>query len=107
MKPFAAAHGATGQPTFAVPGADSIYHYSDVTTADTVTVPSEATIALFSATGDFYVRWDGGTAVVPSSAVEDGTGSEVNPIARAVKPGQTFSIVSETAIVVSICFYSN
>ena len=73
--------GADGHNTYAIPGSKDIYHYHDITSADTITVPAGAKFALFSANADFFARYDGSAAVVPSSDVEDGTGSELNPVA--------------------------
>ena len=99
--------GADGFNTFAIPGSKDIYHYYGPTVADTITVPAGARFALFSASADFFARYDGSAAVVPSSAVEDGTGSELNPIARSVKPGDTISIIcAEATTTISVSFYS-
>ena len=99
--------GADGYNTFAIRGSTDIYHYHDITTADTITVPAGARFALFSASDDFFARYDGQAAVVPSSDVEDGTGSELNPIVRAVKAGETISIIAAAAAtIVTVSFYS-
>lgn len=97
--------GANRNNTYAVPGTDTIYTYKSGS-ALTVTVPSNGEFVLFSATDDFYVRWDGGTASVPTGNVVDGTGSEANPIVRDVKPSQTFSIIGADAnTIVTMSFY--
>lgn len=69
-----------------------------------VTVPTDAHYAIFSANADIWVKI-GGTATVPSGDTTDGTGSELNPRARKVDPGQTIGVISEYAAKVSIAFY--
>lgn len=78
--------------------------------AETITAPDGATHVNFSATGPYFVRWDGGAAAVPGADIIDGTGSEVNPAFRAIKRSTTavpttFSIVAPAACVVSMSFF--
>lgn len=107
MKQLAAASDGNGQHTFAIQGSDHIFHYTNIAgAAQTVTIPAEARIVVFSATGDFYARWDGSAAVIPVSNIVDGSGSECNPVARSVIPGRTFSIIAnDAANIVSLAFY--
>jgi hypothetical protein len=74
----------------------------------TVTIPTGANLALFSATGSFYVNWIGGTAAVPGANVTDGTGVELSPTNfRNVTGLSTISIISPSSIVVTIGFYTD
>lgn len=74
--------------------------------AETVTVPTGATVVSFSGTADFYVNFNGGTAAVPVADITDGTGSELNPTVRYI-PGKTsFSIVAPADAVVVMSFYN-
>ena len=73
--------------------------------ADTVTVPTGAVIAVFSANTDFLIR-RGGTATLITADVEDGTGSILNPTMRRFPPSVTsFSIISPLGGDVSIEWY--
>lgn len=106
MKKLIIQPGANGQNSHAIQGSDYVFHYYGPTSAKTVTVPTGAYYALFNSNADFYVRWDGGTAVVPSSDVVNGQGSEINPTVRSVTPGQSFSLISASATdIVSIVWY--
>lgn len=66
--------------------------------AHTITVPvgddlARARIGLFSADGDFWVRY-GGTAAIPTANVTDGTGSERNPDKRSFGDISSFSMIA-------------
>lgn len=75
-------------------------------TAETVTVPAAAAFAFFSCTEDFYAKRNG-TAAVPSADVADGTAAELNPTARAVTPGDTISVISESAAILTVSWYGS
>ncbi len=75
-------------------------------TAKTVTVPEGAGFAVFSATGTFYARFDGGAAAAPGADITNGTGSEVNPTARSVAGLPAFSVVAPAACVVAVAWYA-
>lgn len=91
-----------GQPTFAIPFADSVYTRVLAGVAKTITVPSGAKYAVFSATADVWVN-NGGTAAVPV-ADSDVALTELNPAVRAVEPGDVLSLIGTCTVVVS--FYS-
>lgn len=74
-------------------------------TAQTVTVPTGATIAAFSANGNFYVNWTT-TATVPAANVTSGLASELNPTTRRTLGGTTFSIIAPIATIVTIAYYN-
>ncbi len=74
-------------------------------TAETVTRPSGAVVAVFAADQDFYVDWDGGTAIVPSVDKTDGAGVELNPAAREMGDLSTISVISPNACVLTIAWY--
>jgi hypothetical protein len=106
MKPFIIAGDANGAASFAIPFCD----YIDVrvlvaNVAETVTVPSAARLVLFSATGDFYARI-AGTAGVPSADVIDGSGSELNPVLRAVAGVASFSVIAPSATTITLSWYA-
>jgi hypothetical protein len=73
--------------------------------AETVTVPTGAKVAIFSANTDFYVNFSGGTAAAPSADVADGSASELNPAVRYVFGQGTFSIVSPYVCIVTLSYY--
>lgn len=72
--------------------------------AKTVTVPADARVVLFSATGNFWLRV-GGVPAVPTADILDGTAPELNPAGRAIKPGQTLGFVAPAGCAVSLSFY--
>ncbi len=76
------------------------------TSAETYTIPTGVNVIVFSADKDFFVRWDGSAAAVPTTEVADGTGSEINPTSRGVRGKSTFSIIGAAAdtIVTLACF---
>lgn len=62
---------------------------------------------VFAANADFYVKWNGTGAAVPSSNITDGTGVELNPSVRKIGAGITsFSMVSATACIVQIGLFA-
>lgn len=75
-------------------------------TAETVTWPTGATVVVFGRDGDFWVRWDGSAAAVPSADVTDGGGSELNPTARSRNGQSTFSVIAEDVRKLSMAFYA-
>ena len=97
--------GANGHNSYAILGASYVDVYYGDAAAATFTVPAGANYVLFSATGDFYVRWDGSAAAIPSADVTNGAGSELNPVVRDVAPSQQFSIIAAAAVVVTMSFY--
>lgn len=74
-------------------------------TAESHTVPSGANYVVFSATGDFYVKYNG-TASVPSSDVTDGTASELNPDTRFLGTGVTsISVIAPAITNITLSFF--
>lgn len=62
---------------------------------------------VFAANADFYVKWNGTGAAVPSVSITNGTGVELNPSVRKIGAGiATFSIVSPTACIVQIGLFA-
>lgn len=104
-----------GKDAFALGAPTYIHNYVLAAgTAQTVTIPTfndansvahPAPYALFSANGDFYARYDGGTAAVPSGNVTDGTGSELNPDVRYVARLSSFSLIAPVQTLLSIAWY--
>lgn len=72
-------------------------------TAQTVTVPTDARVALFSCTRDFYINWQT-TAAVPSSNITNGTGPELNPVARDISDYTSFSVISSEDCILTIAY---
>lgn len=74
--------------------------------AKSLSVPSWAKVVVFGASGgiDFYVSY-GGTATIPSSDITDGTGCELNPVARIIEGVGSISIISSKSGVVTLSFY--
>ena len=69
----------------------------------TVTVPSEAKMVAFSATGNFFVNFNGLAA--SGGAKTDGTGDELNPTSRLLNNITTFSIYAPASMTISVAFY--
>lgn len=68
------------------------------------TVPTGARIVLFSSTSNFYLKV-GATAAVPSTDVTNGSGSELNPIARLVAAAEVLHLIAPTACIVTMAYY--
>jgi hypothetical protein len=75
-------------------------------TNETHTVPAGAQFVIFSANGDFYARYDGNDAAVPSSDVTDGTASDLNPTMRHLAGVTEIDLIAPAATVVTMMFYS-
>lgn len=74
-------------------------------TAQPVTIPTGARVAMFSATSNFYVKFQG-AAAVPTVNVTNGSAPELNPTARDVTGYTTLSLVAPADSVVTICYFS-
>lgn len=72
--------------------------------AKSITVPTGATIAVFSSTSTFWAN-TATTASVPDSDVTDGSASELNPEVREVTAGDTISVIAPVDSIVNITFY--
>lgn len=80
----------------------------DFTRADWVAADNKKpNVLLFSANGDFYVKWRGTGATIPSGNVVDGTGVDLNPAVRKVDDVDQFSIIApqNTIVTISLYFY--
>jgi hypothetical protein len=71
--------------------------------AESVTVPTGATYAVFKGTDNFYVNYSG-TATVPIDN-DTGTANELNPDKRIVDGLTTLSIISAGTPIITIAFY--
>lgn len=74
-------------------------------------VPTSATVAVFSATDNFFALVNGQTAAVPAvtstSFPSPNTVPEINPTVLAVVAGTKVSVISVNACTVVICFYKD
>jgi len=105
MIPLAMKNDANGNNSFAAPFSDTINALSlGVATAESATVPAGANFCIFSYTTDIYVN-SSATATVPGDTT-DGTASELNPTIRQVTAGDTLSIISPAASVVTLSYFS-
>jgi hypothetical protein len=69
-------------------------------------VPAKAKKVIFSANGDFYCQIGASaSAAVPTVDVTDGSGSELNPVAREVVPAETISLIAPAACIITMAFY--
>lgn len=73
-------------------------------TPRSVAVPAEAKVALFSATGNFWLK-AGAAPALPTGDILDGSAPELNPAGRLVSGVTSIGLVAPTACTVSIGFY--
>jgi hypothetical protein len=107
MKQLMIYTGANAGDTSALDPSDSIHEVSiAATTAQALIVPTGAKFVMFSASDDFYVRYDGTAATIPSSATWASGSVELNPAVRIVAGGQTISVIAPVACVIIATFYS-
>ena len=95
---------------FALPFTDTINALSlGAGVAETMTVPSGAHFVAMSATADFYAKWTAAgttaTAATVPGDTTDGTGAALNPTLRRVSPGDSISVISAVACVVTFEFF--
>lgn len=72
--------------------------------AKRVDVPAGARLVLFSATGPFWAKF-GGTAVVPTADILDGSAPELNPVGRSVAEVASIGLAASQACTVNLVFY--
>lgn len=100
-----------GDQTFAIQRSWTDNYVLTANTNKAVTVPEQANYAVFSSDADIWVALPamhgdvGTTAAVPSLDDTSGTGFDLNPTARVVRPGSVFGIISEFPAKVSIMFF--
>lgn len=74
--------------------------------AQTVTVPTGANYVVFSARGEFWVNYGGVAATVPVANNVAGNASELSPIAKYISGATSFSMISPSANIVTLSFFS-
>lgn len=95
---------------FALPQSDINVAFAAAGVAEAITIPAGSTHVAFSATSDFYMRFNA-TAAVPSADVTDGTGSELNPTVRRLQLGDnsapvtSISVIAPVACIVTAMFF--
>lgn len=75
-----------------------------------VTVPTGATMCIFSSTVDFYAAYGSNpTAVVPGASTTDGSSNELNPLGRHIGLGEVakIALISPSNGVVTISFWNS
>jgi hypothetical protein len=118
MIPFEMMPGSLGHATTLVPPASQwiTNHSLTANTAKTITVPAGARWVNFSSRANLWVNFNGGTAVIPSADVTDGSGSYFNPpmfyIGALYAGGvttypalTTISVISDTTWVLTVMWY--
>lgn len=99
--------GANGNSTNGITPSDTFYEVAiAATTNQQLTAPASAEFVVFSANGDFYVRYDGSAATVPSSATWTTGNQELNPSIRKCEAGDTFDVIAPAATKITAMFYS-
>ena len=85
---------------------DYVNHYTlTASTARDITIPSNCSFAILSAPVDFLHNTNG-TAVIPASDVEDGTGSFLNIGYCRVRGGDTVSVISASNSYITVACYT-
>jgi hypothetical protein len=70
------------------------------------TIPAKAKKVIFSSNGDFYCQiGSSASAAIAAVDVIDGSGSELNPVARRVVPTETISLIATAACIITMAFY--
>lgn len=107
MKSLTINRGANGENTYAIPASSFVNSYElSAGTAETVTIPTGASVVMFSALDNFFVHYDT-VAALPGGDVTDGTAAELNPTVRDIAEFTTISIVSPTSSnQVTVSFYA-
>ncbi len=106
MKAFKQKIGAQGQATGAINTTDTYYAGElAAATNQSVTLPANANICVFSANGDFYVRYDGTAATVPTGAIAAST-VDLNPSVRDVSNLTTLNIIAPATTKITLAFYA-
>lgn len=73
-------------------------------TGRALTVPVGAKVALFSATGNFWLKADA-VPPLPVGDILDGSAPELNPAGRMVEGVSSLGVVAPVACTLSIAFY--
>jgi hypothetical protein len=68
-------------------------------------VPTDARFALFNSSADIWVKIDG-TAIIPTSDILDGTGSELNPVLRYIGSSSKIGVISSSQTILTVMFYT-
>jgi len=106
MQNFTIEHDSNKRDTGVIPQSDMIYNLVlAASTEKIVTVPTGSNIAVFGGTGNFYCKFDD-TVAVPAGDIIDGTGGELNPVARVVTRVSTIHLISSAIMTVTIAFYN-
>ncbi len=106
MKAFKQKIGAQGQATGAINTTDTYYAGElAAATNQAVTIPTDGNICVFSANGDFYVRYDGSAATVPTGAIAAST-VDLNPSVRDVSDATTLNIIAPATTKITLAFYA-
>jgi hypothetical protein len=83
--------------------------YLATNTSKSVLIPADAISVNFSATGDFYAKFNVGAAsvAIPTGDITDGSAPVLNPGARLIPEGATYILmIASAAAIVSLEFWS-
>ncbi|SNS52583.1 MULTISPECIES: NAD/NADP transhydrogenase alpha subunit-like protein [unclassified Azospirillum] len=104
MQPFIIEADAMGRPSaVCAPPAFRMAVRLAAGVAKTVAVPAGARVALFSATGPFWVQY-GAAAALPDADLLNGTAPELAPAARNVRGIGSLGLIAQADCTVSIGF---
>ncbi len=106
MKAFKQKIGAQGQATNAIITSDTYYAGElAAATNQAVTIPTDAHICVFSANGDFYVRYDGSASVVPTGSI-GADAVDLNPGVRDLTGITELNIIAPATTKITLAFYA-
>ena len=106
MKNLKISNSKIGLLSKAINTSDSYYAGElETDTNQSITVPTAANTCVFSANGDFYVRYDGSAATVPTGSI-GADFVDLNPSVRDVSQVTTLNIVAEDTTKITLAFYA-
>lgn len=105
MRSFIIEPDAMGRPSsICIPPTSRMALRLSAGVSKTLLIPNNARIALFSATGPFWVQY-GAAAVLPDTDVLTGSAPELAPAARNVHDVGSLGLIAPADCIVSIGFY--
>jgi len=106
MKALEIEKGRAGKASNAINISDS-YYTGELTAGanQSVDVPDNAHVCIFSANGDFYVSYDEQDAEVPTGTIEAGN-VDLNPSVRDVSDLTKLNLIAPATTKITLAFYS-
>jgi hypothetical protein len=103
MKALTMENASNGGTVYSIPVSDSIQGGDLVAnTAQDITVPAGARVAIFACSTDFWLK-AGTTAAIPTTF--GASDAELNPVSRNVAEGDVLSVIAGEAAKFSVVFF--